>query len=235
VADDPTPTETSATDQTPNPAPSDAPADKPQDAPADKPSDAPDAAPSDDPEPTALGGKPDDADAPKDDEAAKADVPEAYELTVPEGFEKLDDQAVADATPVFKELGLSNEQANKLVPVAATFAKRIIEQRDQQIIGTIAEQRKSWLEEAKADKDIGGANWDGTLQTAAKALDTLGFPKGSPLRNLLDESGLGNHPEMIRAFAKVGKAIGEDDNFPRGDTGGKGKKSDAELFYGPKG
>ena len=166
-------------------------------------------------------------------EAKAADVPETYELAVPEGFEKLDDQAVAAATPVFKELGLSNEQANKLVPVAADFAKRIVDERDQQLLGTIAEQRKSWLEEAKADKEIGGANWDGTLSTAAKALDTLGFPKGSPLRNLLDESGLGNHPEMIRAFAKVGKAIGEDPNFPRGDAGGKVAKTAAEQFYGP--
>jgi hypothetical protein len=40
---------------------------------------------------------------------------------------------------------------------------------------------------------------------------------------------------MIRAFAKVGKAIGEDTDFPRGDAGQKTKKTDAELFYGPKG
>ena len=33
---------------------------------------------------------------------------------------------------------------------------------------------------------------------------------------LLDESGLGNHPEMIRAWAKVGGAIGEDGDFVRG-------------------
>lgn len=164
---------------------------------------------------------------------AKTDVPETYELAVPEGFEKLDDEAVKEATPVFKELGLTNEQANKLVPVAASFAKRIVDQRDQQLIGTIAEQRKSWLEEARADQEIGGANWESSLQAGAKALDQLGFPKGSPLRNLLNESGLGNHPEIIRAFAKVGKAIGEDTDFPRGDAGGKQPKTTAEKFYGP--
>jgi hypothetical protein len=230
VADEPTPTPTSdPTDPPATPAPSDPPADP---APAgDPPADPP-------AEPTALGnGDPDPGADPNADPnaAPKPNVPETYELTPPEGFDKLDPEAVAAATPVFKELGLSNEQAQKLIPVAGQFAKRIVEQRDQELIGGIAEQRKAWLEEAKADPEIGGAKWDGTLQTAAKALDTLGFPKGSPLRNLLDDSGLGNHPDMIRFVAKVGSVIAEDASFPRGDQGGRGKKSDAELFYGPKG
>lgn len=163
---------------------------------------------------------------------AKAEVPESYELTPPEGFENLDADTVTAATPVFKELGLSNEQAQKLVPIAGEFAKKIIAEGNQQMLSSIATQRKEWLETAKSDAEIGGTNWDTSLSTAAKALDTLGFPKGSPLRNLLDESGLGNHPEMIRAFAKVGKAIGEDTDFVRGEGGAQVKKTDAELFYG---
>lgn len=213
---------------TPNPAPSDPPADKPQDAPA---ADAPpaDAPPADD-NSTALGG----GDPPADDAPQAAAVPETYELAVPEGFEKLDDTAVEAATPVFKELGLSNEQANKLVPVVADYAKRIVEQRDEQLMGTILEQRKTWLNDAKADKEIGGANWDATMQSAARALDRLGFPKGSPLRVALDESGFGNHPELIRFAAKVGKEIGEDADFVRSDANTPVKKTDEELFYGTK-
>lgn len=213
---------------TPNPAPSEPPADKPQDAPA---ADAPpaDAPPADD-NSTALGG----GDPPADDAPQAAAVPETYELAVPEGFEKLDDTAVEAATPVFKELGLSNEQANKLVPVVADYAKRIVEQRDEQLMGTILEQRKTWLNDAKADKEIGGANWDATMQSAARALDRLGFPKGSPLRVALDESGFGNHPELIRFAAKVGKEIGEDADFVRSDANTPVKKTDEELFYGTK-
>jgi hypothetical protein len=224
VADDQTPTPNSQPD--PAPKPSDAPADKPQDAPADKPEDTPPDKAADDLGSTALGGDPDDKpDAPA--------VPETYELAVPEGFEKLDEESVAAATPVFKELGLSNEQANKLVPVAADFAKRIVAQRDQQLLGTILDQRKGWLEEAKKDPEIGGSNWDASLGSAAKALDALGFPKRSPLRTALNDSGFGNHPELIRFMAKVGKAIGEDTDLVRGQ-GGKDKKTDAEIFYGPQ-
>lgn len=182
---------------------------------------------------TALGGEVEKTEEEKTE--ARAEVPEAYELTTPEGFEKLDDTAVAEATPVFKELNLSNEQANKLVPVAASFAKRIIDQRDQQMLADIATTRKDWLEAAKADPEVGGTNWDASLASAAAAMDRLGFTKGSPLRNYLNESGAGNHVELIRFMSKVGKAIGEDNDFVRGDQSASVKKTDEELFYGPKG
>jgi hypothetical protein len=134
---------------------------------------------------------------------------------------------------VFKELGLSNEQANKLMPVVGEYAKRIVAERDEKLMGTILEQRKDWLETARKDPEIGGNNWDATMREGARALDQLGFPKGSPLRNALDESGFGNHPEMIRFAAKVGKAIGEDSDFVRPDANASVKpKTDAELFYG---
>ena len=42
---------------------------------------------------------------------------------------------------------------------------------------------------------------------AKKALETFGTPE---LRTLLNESGMGNNPEVIRAFYRVGKAISED-------------------------
>lgn len=221
----PTPTSTPASDAPAPDAPAvdaPAPADTPaKDAPA--PKDAPDDLGS-----TALGNG---EDAPAGDEAAPA-APETYELTAPEGFAGLDADSLAAATPVFQELGLTNDQANKLMPVAGEFAKKIIAERDQQFLSTIATQRKEWLDTAQADPEIGGKNWDASLSGAAKALDTLGFPKGSPLRGLLDDSGLGNHPEMIRAWAKVGKAIGEDSDFVRSEHNAPVKKTDAELFYG---
>jgi hypothetical protein len=222
VVDEATPTPTS--EPTPTPAPS-----EPAPAPAEPVEPTP--APADGIEPTALGhGDPDEGDPPQ-----AAGPPETYELAVPEGFEKLDETTVAAATPVFKELGLSNEQANKLIPVVADYAKRIVSDRDQQLMGTILEQRKEWLETARKDPEIGGQNWGVSIRDSARFLDQMGAPKGSPLRAALDDSGFGNHPELIRLFAKAGKAIGEDSNFVRGDPAAAVKpKTDAELFYGPK-
>nr|WP_281127719.1 hypothetical protein [Sphingomonas sp. AR_OL41] len=196
---------------------------------------------------TALGGKLDGDGAADGDvatktpeelaaeaEAAKAaEVPAAYDLTAPEGM-TINPADLEEATPIFKELGLSNDQANKLMPVAAKFAQRIADQANQAILAQVQQDRKAWLDTAKADPEIGGQHWDGTIKTAASALDKLGFVKGSPFRVLLDESGLGNHPEMIRAFTKVGKAIGEDSNFVRVESGGA-PRSHAQVLYGNNG
>lgn len=160
-------------------------------------------------------------------------VPEKYELTGTEGA-SLDAASLEAATPVFQELGLSNDQAQKLIPVAEQFAASIRSQVDQQILANITAERAAWLNEAKADPEIGGAAFDSNMVVAAKALDTLGFAAGSPFRNLLNESGLGNHPEMIRAFVKVGKAISEDSDFPRGGVATTGVRTLAETLYPPK-
>lgn len=169
---------------------------------------------------------------------AKAGPPEAYELTAPEGM-ALDKESLDAAAPVFRELGLSNEQAQALMPVAGQFAQKIADSLNQQILASVATERKQWLETARSDTEIGGANWDKSIATAAQGLDRLGFPKGSAFRNLLDESGLGNHPDMIRAFARVGKVVGEDTDFVRSEQNASVQKTDAELFYpafvnGPK-
>lgn len=180
-------------------------------------------------EPTALGGA---GDKPEGEaEGAKVEgAPEAYELTMPEGL-TLDATALDAATPVFREMGLTNEQAQQLMPVAANFAQKIADGLNQKIIGDVAADRKAWLDTAKADTELGGANWDQTISVAAKGLDQLGFTKGTPFRNLLDESGLGNHPDMIRAWSRVGKAIGEDSDFVRSGQNASVKKTDQELFY----
>ncbi|MGY4397270.1 hypothetical protein ACVWZA_002464 [Sphingomonas sp. UYAg733] len=186
-------------------------------------------------DPTALGGE----DFGNGDDAGDIPqgTPDSYQLTAPEGL-TLDAQAVEAATPVFRELGLSNDAANKLMPVAAQFAQSITDKFNQQIVTQVQTERKAWLDSARADPEIGGAHWNRTIATAASALDSLGLARGSPFRVLLDESGLGNHPEMIRAFAKVGQAIGEDSDFTRGSRAPITRKGAAETLYpddAPKG
>lgn len=185
---------------------------------------------------TALGGAGEETETKADGEAAteeKADapvVPEKYELTVSEGF-ALDDAVLAEATPVFQELGLTNEQANKLMPVAEKFAQGIADAANRQIIEQVQRDRAAWLSDAKADPEIGGAQWDANLAVAAKGLDALGYTKGTQFRSLLNDSGLGNHPDMIRAFFRVGKAISED-GFERGNSTPTTKQSPADRLYG---
>lgn len=176
--------------------------------------------------PTALGEEGGEPGGTFDDDG----VPEAYALTPPDGL-TLDAEAIAAATPVFRELGLSNAAANKLMPAAAQFAQRVQDQANRQLLSHVQAERKAWLDAARADPEIGGAKWGDTIATAASALDRLGFGKGSAFRNLLDESGLGNHPDMIRAFVKVGRAVAEDNDFVLGGGIPRNRRDRAETLY----
>lgn len=212
-----------------DPAPAgDPPADP---APADPaPSDPDPNAPPPADDSTILGGDPDPAGDPPADPDPAAALPEKYELTPPDGL-TLDDETMAEADPVFRELGLSNDAAQKLIPVAAKFGERIVASVSAQQRADFATMKKEWGVTAKADPEIGGANWTQTVEHSAKALDALGYPKGSEFRHYLDETGLGNHPEMIRAFSRIGKMVGEDGDFVRGDLAHQPKPSREAVLY----
>jgi hypothetical protein len=202
------------------------------------PSEAPPASVDTSAESTILGGDPapkggdpaDEAEGTKPQEPAAdtPEVPEAYELTAPEGF-ALDAKLIEDVTPIFKEAGLSNEAANKLMPAAVKFAESLKASGERQMLDSITEQRAQWAREAKADPEIGGAKWDETVSMSAKALDALG-EAGQPLKALLNDSGLGNHPAMIRAMSFFGRAIGEDTAIPS-DGAGKDATPTAHKLY----
>lgn len=170
----------------------------------------------------------------EDDKAADAKdgdkpvgAPEKYDLKL-EGIE-LDRQTLDDAEPIFRELNLDNDQANKLMPVAKVFAERTRDATIQQIIDAGAQQKKDWLDAFKADPEIGGAKTEETTHLAAKALDALGYPEGSDFRKVLTETGFGNHPEMIRAMRKIGEMVSED-GFVRGGAAAPTTNAKSTLY-----
>lgn len=158
---------------------------------------------------------------------AAAAVPEAYELQAPEGF-TIAPESVELVTPVFKELGLSNEQANKLMPVAAKFAQQI----QQQMLDAHTATTADWGKQALADPELGGGStetFNQNLGIAAKALDDLATPE---FRKFLDDTGLGNHPDMIRFALRAGKAISDEARIFRTDSAATPAKPDRlSLLY----
>jgi hypothetical protein len=149
-------------------------------------------------------------------------APEKYEdFNVPEGIE-LNQEAVAKASEVFKEFNLSQEQAQKLVDIQTDMAKQEAEaQADAWKTMT-----DKWATESKDDKEFGGAEFDANLATAKKAIETFATDE---FKAMLNFTGVGNHPEMIRFFFRVGKEISEDGVF----TGGKasGVKDPARVLF----
>lgn len=145
-------------------------------------------------------------------------APESYEFKAPEGTQ-FDDAVIGAFSEVAKELNLPQDQAQKVLDkMAPVMQARQLEQ--------FQAARVEWAEAAKTDKEFGGENLAENLGVAKKALDTLATPE---LRTLLDESGLGNHPEVIRVFYRAGKAISED-HFVSGQ-GGKTNQGDARRLY----
>jgi hypothetical protein len=145
-------------------------------------------------------------------------APESYEFKAPEGVQ-FDDTVIGAFSEVAKELNLPQDQAQKVLDkMAPVIAARQLEQ--------FQAARTEWAEAAKTDKEFGGEKLAENLGTAKKALDALATPE---LRTLLEESGLGNHPEVIRVFYRAGKAISED-RFVAGQAG-KTNQGDARRLY----
>ncbi|MFU2316811.1 peptidase [Rahnella sp. PCH160] len=154
----------------------------------------------------------------------KADkVPEKYEFKSPVEGQEFDAEMAAVLDPVARELGLNNEQAQKLVDIYGKEILPKIEARQQE---SWAKQTEAWANEVKTDKEIGGDAFDANIGLAQKALDTFA-PAG--LREYLENTGLGNHPDLVRCFVKVGKAMSED-SMIMPNTGGQ--RSAADVLYG---
>lgn len=164
-------------------------------------------------------------------EKAKADaVPEAYaDYTVPEGL-TLDPAMLADANAVFKELGLSQEKAQKLIDLQTKYALGQDGARAEALKTALDKQSQDWTNEIKADPEFGGAKFDSTVATAVKAMQAFGDPQ---LRQLLNESGIGNNPSMVKLFARIGSAIGEDKIvIPGSDATEHTERRAADVLFG---
>jgi hypothetical protein len=138
-----------------------------------------------------------------DTQEASDPAGQAYaDFTLPEGME-IDSDGMSEAKELFAADGLSQERAQAYVDLYTAKLKDAMEAPYK----LWAETQRSWQDEVRNDREIGGARLAANLGVAAKAVDRFG---GDALRQALNVSGAGNHPEVIRAFIRIGKAISED-------------------------
>lgn len=158
-----------------------------------------------------------DAAAGKPPADGKGDTAVEYKFELPEGME-LDAKASGEFTEIAKDLKLPQEAAQKLVSL---YAKQMQAQQEVH-----AETVKGWAEAVKADKEIGGDNLPATTAAAQKVMSTFATPA---LKEYLDGTGLGNHPELVRFVAKIGKALSED-TFVKGGASTAAGPSAASMY-----
>lgn len=148
---------------------------------------------------------------------AEVALPEVYTFEMPEGVE-LDKTASDEFSAVAKELKLDQATAQKVADVGIKMA-----QRQQEVFETT---KAAWAEQSRTDKEIGGDAFDQNMAVALKTLNTFGSQE---LKEVLNASGLGNHPSVIKLLVKAGKAISED-GFVTGSPQGADNDPAKRLF-----
>jgi len=147
------------------------------------------------------------------------------EFALPEGFTPSD---YSDRfAEVASHLKLGSREAGTLMAFWAEVAKDVEDSR----VDAWNDARRHWAHATMRDREMGGKNLSSTVGYAATAVNTFGT---EGLKEVFRATGLGNHPEVVRFMAKVGRAMAEDPLLTGQPGGHGGPKSAAELIYGRK-
>jgi hypothetical protein len=128
------------------------------------------------------------AAAPAQD-AAPAAIPEAYrDLAAPEGFQ-IDAKAFAPVAAELGKLGVTREQAEGLLAVHAKL--------EAEADAAVAAENARWRQTAEA------ALRPGDRETIAAVMRDA----PAEVKNLLQRTGLGNHPALVKWVADLGRRM----------------------------
>lgn len=90
-------------------------------------------------------------------------------------------------------------------------------------------QVNQWREEVAQDPQLGGVHMAANVARAQLALDR--FDQGRHIGRLLEESGYGNNPEVLRFFNRVADALMED-SLVRGEPGSSMPPLEERMYAG---
>jgi antitoxin component of RelBE/YafQ-DinJ toxin-antitoxin module len=137
-------------------------------------------------------------------------VPEAYTFKAPDNY-TIDAKLLETVTPIFKELGLTQDQAQKLVDIQV--AREIASAKAPQ--DAYAATRADWQSKVKADPELTSAvsgdktGIDAVKLDIGRAIATLPADLQASFREAMDITGAGDHPAFVKAMWKFSQSIGE--------------------------
>jgi hypothetical protein len=169
-------------------------------------------------------------------------APEKYEdFTAPDGY-TIDPKTIEAAAPIFKDLGLTQAQAQSLVDF---HTKQMIDAAKAPQT-TYETMRNEWQTKAKADPDMskhavdGKTGLDAVKVDMGRALTALNDPAlAADFKAAMDLTGAGDHPAFIKTFWKLaqfvteGKAVTPGGPSVHGQTppGNSGRPDAARALY----
>lgn len=138
--------------------------------------------------------------------AAATPKPAPVEVAAPKGL-TVDATALEGFKAVAAEVGLDSPKAQKVLDYYAGIAAAREAEARKADDARFAAQESQWLAEAKAAPDIGGQRWAESEAAVRRAVTRF---EAQPVARLLHAAGLGNHPEVLRLFVRLGRAVAED-------------------------
>jgi hypothetical protein len=156
-------------------------------------------------------------------EDVKNKKPDSYELKLPEGS-KLSKAQADEIAAYAKEQGLSQDQAQKQLERES----KLLDGLEAKNLEQLKEATGQWLETVKTDKEIGGEGFAKNAELAKRVVTRFGTPE---FKAELERTGLGNHPELVRVFVRIGNSM-SDDQFIMPGTQSNPKPDMATRFYG---
>ena len=144
------------------------------------------------------------------DKLGAPETAEGYELAVPQGYENYNQDMSAWFREKAHEAKVPAHMAQRLHDA---FVERAIGQEKDMAL----DQQRAFEEWGNELKKEYGNSFDEKVGLARRAVRAFG---SDTLVDLLNESGLGNHPEMVRAFAKVGAELSSGQQFKDAEVSG---------------
>lgn len=139
-------------------------------------------------------------DTPSAETETETEATTEHGQTATEGFDEsiYSAEVVGDYRAAVADLGIDNDHAQQLLErVAPKLAERQAE--------TLRTLRGQWVEQARTDAELSAHGFDNNIRTARGVLRDFGSDE---LGELLTQSGLGDHPALIRFALRIGRRLG---------------------------
>lgn len=145
--------------------------------------------------------------------------PPTYEpFTLPEGI-TLEEERLKEFTGILSEFegktkaehAAVQEFGQKAVDFHVAEIQKTVEAYTQKIEQDWENTKKTWKESFMSDPELGGNRWQTTINSALSFIRTHGGNEDqqAEFRKLMNDTGIGNHPAMIRMLANAGTKMVE--------------------------
>lgn len=170
--------------------------------------------------------KSDDEPVKPEEDKEKADE-EEFKLELSEESileQALGKEVLKEVEAFAKENGLSNEAAQAMLKREEAMLQKLQDANAEAFDNRV----ESWRQDVLADKQLGGENFEKTKLDAQKAVKHFG---DEDFIKILNETGYGNNPSVVRFLANIG-ALMQNDSLIASGKEQPGEKPLHEYFYG---